>query len=262
MIRSSISSIAAFACLLAGWRTAARADEPASTPNYLIYPVKTDLQKELVPASADVFVLLNTTDALADNKIVPSALRLPDLRKELLPHKKANAKLHFTLFFKRSDADRKQSENFVRHALIGFGEEIGFSKVSAYGYYPATDMTWNDLTGSFTGKGRQSEGDEPASKNELVQAYLVRTHFSRFLTSDADCAVIVDSSLQMNDGFIPPKVWETTTELLSKIKLEQRNRISFHVGHLSDRNRQDLLLTNFQRFAETLGFKTQSVTFR
>jgi len=262
MCHCSVFSMAIFAIALTGRHTAARPDEPGSMPSYLIYPVKTELQRELAPANADVFVLLDTTDALVENKVAPSALRLADLRNELLLHKKVTTKLHFTLFFKRSDADRRQSQNFLRHALIGFGQELGFPKVSADGYYSNTEISWNELRESFAGKGRQSEGDEPASKNDFIRVFSVQTHLSKFLTSNADCAVVVDSSIKMDDGFIPPKVWEATAELLSKIKLDQRKKVSFHVGHLSSRNRQELLLTNFQRFAEALGFTTQSVTFR
>jgi hypothetical protein len=151
----------------------------------------------------------------------------------------------------------------LRYALIGFGHQLGFSKVTGHGSYQNTNITWDEHVATFTGQGRQPEGDEPGAKNDVVKVFPVRTNLSRYLTSDADCVVVIHSSLKKHAGVIPPDVLESTTELLSKVKLSQRHQISFRLLHVDrvDREHVELLLQNLQRFAETLGFKTSTLTF-
>jgi hypothetical protein len=235
-----------------------RAQEP---PTYLIYPVKTELQRELAPARANLLVILDTTSAVKDSRIALDALQLQNLGKALLPHKKGDTKLHFTLFFPKGDSEQFQAQNVLRYALMGFGHETGFPKVTAYGQWPNTEITWAEHIATLTGKARQAVGDEPASGNDLVKVYPVKTELSRYLTSDADCAVVVVGSLAKEQGVIPQRVRETTAELVGKLKLPHKRRVSFYLGHVPDEERQRLL-NDFYQLAEGLGFETSSVTFR
>jgi hypothetical protein len=248
----------------AGPHRTVRAGNPAAPPSYFIYPVKTELQKELAPDQASAFVFVDTTNLIKDGNVTLTPLGLPVLAKELLPHRKGDAKLHFTLFFARTAADPRDQRDrhaVLRYALIGFAHDLGFAKVTASEHHHNDNTTWDKRVASFTGQGRQPEGDEPAAKNDLVKIYPVRTGLSRYLTSDADCAVVIVPSLAKHGGAIPKDVLDATTELLAKVKLSERHRLSFFVGRVS-RDHIPLLLKNLQRFADTLGFKTSTVTFR
>jgi hypothetical protein len=237
------------------------ADDPPPTPSHLVYTVRTDLQKELAPGQANVFVCVDTTEALKDRPIAVSALKLQDLENELQRHKKTNTKLHFNLFCKGTDVDQAQQRSLIRYALIGLGHELGFAKVTAYEHYSNEDITWTDVVASFTGKNIKPDADEPVSENDVLRVFPVRTPLSRFLTSGADCTVVILPSLKKDGGVIPRNVLEAAPGLLNKVKLDQRNRISFHVGYVNEEDRQ-LLLTNLRRFGEALGFAGSSVTFR
>lgn len=162
------------------------ADDPAALPSHLVCLVRTELQKELVPGQADLFVLVDATNALKVDSVVPSALKLQELRAELARNLSPNAKLHFTSFARRTDANQTKERHVVRYVLMGLGSELGFSKVTAHDLYVNSDMSWADLAAGFTGKTFEPNADEPAVKSELVRAFRVRTPLSRFLTSDAD----------------------------------------------------------------------------
>jgi len=149
----------------------------------------------------------------------------------------------------------------LRHAVIGFGYGMGFPKVTAYGQHPATAITWADHIATFTGKPRQPAGDEPASANELVKVYPVRTELSRCLTGNADCAVVIVPSLDKEQGVIPPKVREAASKLMAQLKLQHKKQVSFYLGHVPDADRQQLL-DDLSKLATAMGFETRSVTFR
>jgi RNA polymerase sigma factor (sigma-70 family) len=237
--------------------------DPVKEGKYFIFTVETDLQRELVPAKIDVFVVVDTTAALEDGKVALRELKLPELRKELLAHKKAGANLHFALFFKRSNADDADHQNVLRYALIGFGHETGFARVTAYSYYHNTDTSWKDFSATLAAKPRQAKGDESTTANDFVKTYPVRTALSRFLTSDADCAVVILPSLEKDKGAIPQKVRAAIIDAVGKLKLPHQKRASFYLSHIDVKNdvRQQLL-KDFHNLANDMKFETSSVSFR
>jgi RNA polymerase sigma factor (sigma-70 family) len=236
------------------------AEKPA--PGRLIYRVATDLQRELVQRPADLFILLDATEAVSDGKVSPEGLKLEDLHKDLLKHKKAGGKIYFHLFFKRTRTDDSRAHVLLRYTVIGLGHSAGFSQVDAGGVHPNSDIPWGDFIKKFRGKrGRRGEPPEPATGNRLVRGYPVRTELSRYLTSGADCAVVVLPSLGKEGGAIPKEVRQATRDLLGKLKLARKGKISFHLSHVDNRI-QGPLCDEFSRFADTLGFETSSVSFR
>ena len=236
---------------------------PAKNAKYFIYVVQTDLQRELIPAKSDVFVLLDTTAIFDRGKVALSELKLLELREQLLARKKANAKLHFTLFYKRGDGNETDQQEVLRYAMIGFGHEAGFAKVTADGSYQNTDRSWKELSATFAGKSRDAKGDESAPANDLVRTYPVNTELSRYLTSGADCAVVVVGSLENDKGTIPQKVRVAIIDTVNKLKLTQKKRISFFMKNIdaSDNERRQLL-SEFVKLANDMKFDTCSVTFR
>jgi hypothetical protein len=225
------------------------ADDAPKEPASIIYPVQTELHKELLPGKPGVYVLIDTTEALEGGKVALRPLNLPELRKALLPHKKADTQLHFNLFFKRTSEDASEDQAALRLALMGFGHEAGFAKVTAIGTYL-----------NFTGKPRQPKGAEPATASGTVKAYPVRTDLSRHLTSDADCAVIVPS-LAKEGGTIPKKVRDAVADAVAKLKLPNKKRIAFFTDHGPDN--VESLLGEFDDLTKELKFEMRSiVSFR
>jgi RNA polymerase sigma factor (sigma-70 family) len=240
-----------------------KAERPAQpTPRRLIYRVTTDLQRELIPRPVSLFALIDATAAVRDAKAYPEGLDLEGLRKDLVQHRKAGDRVQFNLFFKRTRMDHSRAQNHLRYTMIGFGHGVGFAGVSSMQIHSNSDITWGDFILKFRDKGRRDrELSEPLTGNKLVKVSPVRTELSRYLTSGADCAVLVLPSLEKAGGTIPKEVRQATSDLVKKLKLARKELISFQVFPV-DQPIQQPLIEEFFRFAETLGFASSSVTFR
>ena len=241
--------------------TPAPGQDPQAPTNYLIYPVTTELQRELAPSGVNVMVFIDATDVLWNDKFNLEPLNLKELSKALQPYKKPDTKLNYTLFSRKMTKQEAVREQILRYALIGIAHECGVPKVSAVCTTPVPDKSWTDYKNGFTSPPRQPVSDEAVSKNELVKVYPVYTELSRCLTSDADCAVIVTPSLVDAKGKIPEDIRVAITELVEKQKLKHKVKVSFHLAHIFNDSKQ-LLLNDLYKFAETLGFETSTVSFR
>jgi hypothetical protein len=255
--RLNASAVLVSALLLAAPVLRVKAEEP---PPYFIFPVNTPLQREIAPSGANLLVILDATAALKGNQIEPDALKLPDLRAVLTPLAKAGPKLHITLFFGKPAADQAVARRVIRYALVGLGHEAGFATVKVRAAFQNADLSWAEYAASFTGKRRQPVGDEPAVANDLVRAYPVRTELSRWLTSDADCVVIVPSLVD-ETGNIPKKVSEATADVIRKLKLPHTQRVSFYLEHVRDDD-APRFAEQLSELAKKLGFEASTVTFR
>ncbi len=247
---------------------AAREDKPQKPPTYIIRVVKTDLQRELAPMGTDVFVLVDATPAVVDGKIVKSKLNLEEMRKALKQHRKADTRLHFTLFFHGNDPDRRDNQELLRLAMIGFGHWIHFPQVTAWVSISQGKEGWKETTAPFTVTEVEPDGEERATSNKLAKAYPVRSDLSRYLTGRADCAVLILPSLEKEGGTLPQKVRDAVTATVGKLKLARKKRVSFVLSHpmiKDDEKRQVVvqqLANALYRFATDLGFEEGVVTFR
>jgi RNA polymerase sigma factor (sigma-70 family) len=235
-------------------------EDRAKNSRYFIFPVKTDLQRELVPEGTDIFVLLDASASLVDSKIDLSKLDLAGLEKELSPHKAAPKNLHMTLSF--SERLLESRHHTLIHAMTGFGYGIGFAKFGVFTSVGPKVTTWKERTDDFTRKPRQPGGDEKATADKLVKAYPVRTELSRHFTADADCVVVVLPSLEKDKGTIPQPVRDAIADAVGKLGKIQKKRISFVASHLKSPTDQQLMVTAFYKLAEDLGFETSLVTLR
>ena len=232
---------------------------------FSIFHVTTELQRKLLPEpTPDLFVFVNTEEAVKDGKIDWSALKPRELGEHLSADlKTGKTKLHFHLFWPRSvwEGGLKDNEQVLRLALCGFGHEIGYTTVTSNATVRNDQVTWDQFRSSFTGKNSvQVPGDEPALGNDLVQVYPVCTDLSRCLADGADCVVHVLVSLKKDKGAIPQKVRDAIINAVTKLKLTQKNQINFRNSHAVFRDDQQKALGEFDDIARTLGFKGNSVS--
>jgi RNA polymerase sigma factor (sigma-70 family) len=243
---------------------AARKDEEDKPPKYFIRLVKTDLQRALAPMQTDVYVLLDGDPALVDGKIIMGNLNLEELWKALAKHKKADTKLHLTLFFQHidSDADHVKDQEMLRLAMIGFAHWRGFSKVSAFVSTGPATLDWKKAASPFTNKVREPDDEVPGTTNKLAKAYPVRSDLSRYLTSGADCAVLILPSLEEEGGTLPQKVRDAVTDVVGKVKLARKKRVLFVLKHVMNVKDRQPLINALGEFAKEIGFEENEVTFR
>ena len=237
----------------------AQAQEHAGPNPFFVYPVRTDLQRELAPTGTSVLVFIDMTEAITDDGISLEPIKLDNLRKALLPYNKDDTKLHFELFFPRTEGDRSQAQAILRYALIGVLYENGFRQVKGYGRWFNDNTTWAKYTAAFTRRPRKPDGDERAVISDSVKVFPVNSELSRSLTSDADCAIV--TSIGETQGVIPQVIRLAAADSLEAMKLPHKNRVAFYVDRVLDKDTQ-LLLADFQKLAVELGFGTSSVTFR
>jgi RNA polymerase sigma factor (sigma-70 family) len=243
---------------------AARDEKPEKPAKYYIRHVKTDLQRAMAPPNTDVYVLLDATPALADGKISRKKLNLVELAKALEKHKKADTKLHFTLFCHHlaGDSEKNEASDVLRLAMIGFGHWRGFSKVTAGVTTGPVTVDWKETAAPFHNKVAEPDGEEPATSNKLAQAYPVRSELSRHFTSGADCAVLILPSLDNEGGTIPQKVRDAVKEVVGKLKLARKKRVTFVMRHVMKEEERQPLINAFHRFAKEIGFEDGVVAFR
>jgi RNA polymerase sigma-70 factor (ECF subfamily) len=241
------------------------AQEPAVPAHYLIYPVTTALERELMPAGADLFVVVDTTDALQDGRIVAEGLHLEELRKDLVPLKKAETRLHITFDLRNSFPTLlgKPTDDLLRYAFIGFGRELGFAEVKATGNYYNVKTTWVEQNGKrVSPKAGTPQVDEPVMGDDAVKIYPVRTELSRYLTSDADCVVVFVAPIQKGSPVVSDKIRETTTKAIAELKLGKERKIFFAAQRGAGIFGEELnrVLDEFRQFSVQLGFGTSSIT--
>ena len=238
------------------------AQAQTTTPSYFIYPVTTELQRQVIPHRADVVVIMDTTAAINDGKISLDGLNLDRLRKDLLEYKKGNARMHFNLFFKGVEERERRAQDLLRYAFIGAAHDQGFSKVTAFGTWSNDDIGWPEFVDTLTNKKpRQPKGDEGAKGDDVVKVFPVRSELSRFLTRDADCVVFVIDSLAKENGKIPDRIRDATAKYVAELKLTHKKGISFSI-QLFEGDIKGPLVTECGQFAMDLGFERCTVTFR
>jgi RNA polymerase sigma factor (sigma-70 family) len=233
----------------------------ATDERFFVYLVQTPLQRELAPREAEVFVLRDPTLALEDGKVVPRELHLRELEKALRPRRQAHQRLHFTIFSRSGPEDLGDRQNAVRLALIGFGHELGFAKVTGWvQHHNNREITWQESSARFTGKPRQPENDERPVVNKFAKAYPVSTELSRYFTSDADCAVVV-LPWEKDKATVPQEVRDGIIEAVNKLQLTHKRHVAFYANPVS---LEEQLPQQFReqlfRLATDMGFEASSVS--
>jgi hypothetical protein len=258
-----MSSVFAFAGSLFVTLPWLAAQAPATLPHYLIYSATTALQRELIPAPVDLFVIVDGSDALQNGKIAAEGLHLQELRKDLAKLKRNQTQLNFRLFFPNVENGRGPADSLPCYALTSLGHQLGFSKITAYGQYPgAGTATWADHIEKLAGqKVEQPLEDEPAKRGEGVKIYPVRTELSRYLTENADCVVVLVDPLQMGNEKVLDKILEATRKTIGDLKLARTNKVLL-VAQRGQGSEVEPLLESLRRFTAQLGFGDSSINLR
>ena len=235
--------------------------------NYLVFPVKTDLQRLLLSWRGDTkdskaVVLVNGSAIVKGSTIDSSALDLAALRKELSPYSdRENGTVHFDIRFGQSISgfDRKAS-GMLMWALEGFGRNAGFrnSIVTLGGYFE-----WEETTRSINEKGNQHDGDEDGVGNDLLKVYPTRTLLTRYLTSNADCVVDIFEPLEREGQFTnDPRIRDAVQGYLQKVKPSHWDGIYFRIrgNNASKEVSNKFIEVESKVLADSLGFKKKYVS--
>jgi RNA polymerase sigma factor (sigma-70 family) len=240
---------------------AAAGKKPADPPGFVVRPVRTDLQRELLPGNPTVFALVDPTPADGESLAV-RRLPLKDLRAALAPHVKNDAAAHVRLVFPRRLAGDAEQAETLRYAVLGFTYETGFPRgVTAAVTYLNDDTGWVEHTAPFAAEEGPADAKEPAAGAGPVQVYPVATQLSRYLTDGADCVVVVVPSLEKGGGVVPQAVRDAATGLVARVRPPGKKMVSFVLAHVETDDKQRLI-EELRQFGTGLGFEASAVTFR
>lgn len=232
-----------------------RADD--NIPQYFVFPIKTELQRSLIPYRADVYVLVNKMEALKSQRISLQPLSLPNLKKDLEKLRSAQTRLHFNLFANRDYGDVAGGD-ILRYSMIGIGHELGFARTTALHTMTATPISWSDYTAGIRGKADPETADEKLEVKDSAVACSVRTKLSRYLADNADCVVIISKDLTEAKGKIPENVRKDVMDAVKPFDVAIKLNILFGVRYIKDEHRE-LLRQNLNELGQELGFGSCSV---
>lgn len=212
-----------------------------------VFRVETDVQREFVPKHADVFVLIDAASFATSD--------LSTLKRELAPYKNADKHIHVRIF----QAKRKpEAFSLFRYALIGFLHDSGFESFSADGQFSNVGTTWDTLTKNFRSRDDAPAKPEPATLKNGVTAYPILNPLSKFLTSDADCVLIVPA-IQLDGGVLPESIVYASADAVASLGLDKRGSVKFLLRDIED-GQLALVTEEIFELGKLLQFDSTSVT--
>jgi beta-lactamase regulating signal transducer with metallopeptidase domain len=261
-------------------------------PNFVVIPIRTELQRKLVAKGKPVQALVELNGyALAGKRgdALMQAIGAAALRKSLAAIKAGdpNASVAFLICYSGNPSQeirqlsQKDNEPLDEacHALANEAHVREGTRVNRT--YDGLTGRWQKTVAALKDIDLTAEtADESAVGDAEFSAFPVRTKITRLLTDSfrnkapigADCVLYLEKHLEASDRpLIEPDLEDRIERAVSKLDLPRKWGLDFHLipangdRPLSQRNRQaisDRFLGNESRHLVTrLGFKWFSMTF-
>jgi hypothetical protein len=227
--------------------------------NYLIFPVKTPLQRLLVRhLKAKLFVAVNGSDADQDGKLDQETLK--SLHRDLDQWGSKGDIVQFNIFF-GSGSGRINEPKSMFQALSELSLDVGLQFNPADGVWENDPGSWKEKVARMEeGFPPQFRGDEAAVGDDDVTVYPVQTHLSRYLTM-ADAYVDLREPLT-GDPAKDKAVLDMIQVNVGKLRLIRKKTIGFHFYTAAPRVEyagSQRLMDNLKTFTKSLGFEKFSL---
>jgi hypothetical protein len=244
--------------LVAGQPAKGEPDEPSVRRgvDYLVFPVKTELQRLLVHRQdAKVFVALNGTGLRSEDDVDETVLKA--IRADLGRIASKGDAVQFSIFFGKSSGGF--NPRAMREALRNLALDLGLEALAREVEWRNDVVTWKDRLATIEeGLPDMPGAEEAGIGDSAAKTYPVRTRLSRYLTQGADCVVDILKPLA-GDG--DEETCEVIRSSVSKLAILRKMHISFRVHSPPDGNgARDQIMGELKRLAESLGFNVDSVT--
>ena len=231
-------------------------------PNHVLFTIKTDLQRRLIPDPdrADTYLFLNGPGLISDGVVNAAALKL--ILLHVTRHQGKAAKVYVRVFFDRSA--HAQTYRPFQEALKALGPELRIQVTQMTGEWRNDHVTWQARIAHIDDKVIDPPGETEAGVgNETVRVYSIRTALSRFLIGDSD-GVVVDFVKSASPN--RPEIATAVASSIAKLELNQKGHVFFRVPHDSfppaapDLASHDRWFQDWDRLARSLGFPKSSIT--
>ncbi len=206
------------------------ADDQTSPKNYVLFSVKTDLQRYVLQSSAaGAYLEVNGDGVLVDGKFSPEEFGVESFVADLRAFRERNdvepvVKLYIRFADLTATAEqRRTAAAEVKAACL----KAGFVKVSAgtrFGGKP-----WEDKVAPLGSSRSQRDAAESAIDREPVRIFPVRTELSRFLLgNDVTCVVQLRQPIDGRFQDITKSVRQTIVQSVASLALPPKGVIVFH----------------------------------
>lgn len=224
------------------------ADEEKPKKAYLLFPIRTELQKQVLFDEGEKYHLIVHGDGLLDDKghIDAAGLNFDDLTNDLGPGR---------LVFKGDKIDARvilegnpseSTRRFLLMAVMGWAREMDFER-----HVPTSvggRRVWENIV-KVVGDQRgliDEDESEDAVGDDVVKVYPVRTLLSRLQGGDNDDCVVVFQKVFDKDatGTLDDKTKTKVKELVESLKIKDLDQVGFGVRMTRDANR--IAVADFQ----------------
>jgi peroxiredoxin len=210
----------------------ATADEAKSRPNFLVFPIKTDLQRELAMSPrADAYLLFDVESCSTGKTFDPKRLDSEDLRKALtaISHEIGMQKPLLMIAYRCTNGfpDRDEREALDR-ALRAVCRQAGFFDIRAS--FQGTGGSWGDKVRPFERIVDEADPVESPLVNDVARLYPVRTRFSRFLlgNADVDGYLVLRRPIEGSFRDFVPATRREIGQLLDKVHFAHKRRLALY----------------------------------
>jgi hypothetical protein len=219
------------ALVAASWPARASAAEPAGKA-YLLFPIRTELQRQFLFEPTERYYLLVHGDSLldADGKVDPSRLNFRDLDDDIgrVRIVRPGDRIRALLVFAKSPPET--ADRLVNYAVLGWALHRRFERHTLSTTIGGRD--WRAavrLTRDARGLYEETE-EEKVVGDETVRVYPVRTALSRLQTGSADCVVSFPQPYDKNtSGTVDEKTKARIKELVGSLRLKTVKSIEFAI---------------------------------
>jgi len=214
-------------CILAA---AATAEAPKSK-NYVLFPIKTDLQRALLFSTrADAYAQFDVAEMVTEGKLDMSRIDGESLAKELaaLAHGIGKPKPNLQLYFRYAGvALDPEPTKTMEDAITAVCRVAGFAKVGQG--TTGEGGTWQDKVAKFAGLEEDGDAMESPIEDEFLRAYPVRTRLSRFLLGDVeyDCVLELRQSIDGRFKKLSVVPRQLINQRVTELKLPQKRMLTF-----------------------------------
>jgi peroxiredoxin len=232
-MNSALGSIlVSVAIQIAGISTAAAQPEP-ELKNYVLFPIKTDLQRYLLfSTNADVYAQVDVAGCMHDNKFDLQRLDAGSFRKDLAAAERecgaAKAKLVLNLRYVDVSLDPGETKR-VDAEMTNICRRAGFAEVETSSTMGGE--SWQRMATQFDRLADEPDRTESFVEDELIRVYPVATKLSRFLLDhpDEDCFVVLRQPFDGRFTGFSPATREEIGRLIAKLDLPQKRRMVFRL---------------------------------
>jgi peroxiredoxin len=205
----------------------ATADE-TKQPNFVVFPIKTDLQRELLNTRADAYLQFDVQACAANRKFNPNRFDRASVQRALADVARHIDKKQRRLFIAYRYADGfldTDQQEALEKALRGVCREAGF--VAGGSSMLGEGGSWQDKVAPFTDLTDDANVTESSLENELVRVYPVHTTLSRFVLgkADCDCYMVLRQPIERTFKDFSLETRLAMSQLLLQLNLTRREHV-------------------------------------